>query len=496
MITLLFLFILALGAAVVVLWPLIQGTLAPWSVSVPEGEDEVRRQEQIAALEALRDLALDYRLGNIELEDYRALAVPLQQRARGGAVAASSRSTTQGLEDLDTLLEAAILARRQVKSVPARPNGRGAPAVRYCSQCGASVHPDDRFCSACGAPLSREPSEPASPAPEPERLVAEAPEPSAQASLEAETSEVAPHLDTPALERTGEPQARRLPRRWLAVAGVLVAALWVGLIARFYISARTQQETQIPVASLPGVPIQDLALTPAGLLVAEPGGLRLLTDGEDGWQLLGVEADIRSLAPLDDARTSWLAVGPQGLWRSTDGGQTWTELSPEPAGLALVAVATSSGEPGQVFGASLDGIWRSVDGGATWEPMGNTLPGRARDLALGPMGILFLGTERGVFRSEDGGQSWLNMNGAAGGALVSLDVQAIAYDRDGNMLFAGTPAGLSFMKIGAVGGWGVRTLRAVVTGLAMEETEPPTLWVGTRSGQIFRSTDRGVSWQP
>ncbi len=496
MITLLFLFILALAAAIAVLWPLIQGTLAPWTVSVPEGEDEARRQEQIAALEALRDLALDYRLGNIELEDYRALAVPLQQRARGAAVAASPRPAPQGLEELDSLLEAAIQARRQVRPVPARPNGRGEPAVRYCPQCGVSVHPEDRFCSACGAPLSRAASEPAPVPPGPEEPTAEAPGAPAQEVSAAQAAEAAPRPDGPAPARSEEPESRRLPRRWLAVAGVLAAVLWIGLIVRFYISARTQQEAQVPMASLPGVPIQDLALTPAGLLVAEPGGLRLLSGGEAGWQALGVDADIRSLAPLDPGRMGWLAVGPQGLWRSTDGGQTWTALVPEPADLALVAVAASSVEPGQVFGASLDGIWRSVDGGATWEPMGNTLPGPARDLALGPWDVLFLGTGRGVFRSEDGGETWLNMNGAANGALSSLDVQALAYDRAGEMLFAGTPMGLSFRKLGAVGGWGDRPLRAVVTGLAMEDTEPPTLWVGTRSGQIFRSTDRGVSWQP
>lgn len=55
-----------------------------------------------------------------------------------------------------------------------------------------------------------------------------------------------------------------------------------------------------------------------------------------------------------------------GLFKSTDGGETW-----KPAGKGLknqAAVAVNPGRPNEVYAASTDGvIYRSRDGGRTWE---------------------------------------------------------------------------------------------------------------------------------
>jgi len=87
------------------------------------------------------------------------------------------------------------------------------------------------------------------------------------------------------------------------------------------------------------------------------------------------------------------------------------------------------------------------------------------------------------------------MNGTANGAIISTDVRALAYDEANGIIFAGTPAGVSFMKMDSFGGWGQRTLQASVLALALDPDNSAVLWAGTSDGRIFRSPDRGVSWR-
>jgi photosystem II stability/assembly factor-like uncharacterized protein len=89
-----------------------------------------------------------------------------------------------------------------------------------------------------------------------------------------------------------------------------------------------------------------------------------------------------------------------GLFRSEDGGQSWTE-SPLPA----VDVAWLSPCPGGVVATTEDGLYRSRDEGRSWERL------------LGPEGLLLsadfagelgltLGQDGRVWRSDDGGDTW------------------------------------------------------------------------------------------
>jgi hypothetical protein len=51
------------------------------------------------------------------------------------------------------------------------------------------------------------------------------------------------------------------------------------------------------------------------------------------------------------------------------------------------------------------------------------------------------------------------------------------------------------MNLASSGGWGQRALNADVTALAVTGSADEELWVGTANGQLFRSTNRDVTWQ-
>jgi hypothetical protein len=149
-------------------------------------------------------------------------------------------------------------------------------------------------------------------------------------------------------------------------------------------------------------------------------------DGADLWRpasarLSGKEPSVSALAvsPADSNRV--LAGTKEGLIASTAeassaGGQTaWTEAKPRNGWVssltfdpqdANVAYATYS-----TFGGTH--VWKSADGGRTWTGLDGTGSGRLPDLPAHVLAVdpenrqhLYLGTDLGIFVSTDGGAHW------------------------------------------------------------------------------------------
>lgn len=204
----------------------------------------------------------------------------------------------------------------------------------------------------------------------------------------------------------------------------------------------------------------------------------------------GLTESALSAAPVDETGANWLAATPSGLMRSQNGGDTWQPVASAPPLVGLAAIPRM----GLVWGVSVNAIFASEDRGMSWTQLPANLPGRAQAFAVGP-GLLFLGTDRGIFSSDDGGQSWTNRNGSVNGRIDSLNIQAVAYDSLNDVLYAGTVGGLSFLNLDAPKGWGQRSLQGNVTALALSGANNQELWLGTATGQLFRSGDRGVGWK-
>jgi len=147
-----------------------------------------------------------------------------------------------------------------------------------------------------------------------------------------------------------------------------------------------------------GEPISALAIAPADPDVVWVGH----TDG--------------AVFRTDDSRSgspTWRRRGAAGAHRLAPQ-RMCTRIVPHPTDLQL-AYATFGG-----FVA--DNVWRTTDGGATWTPLGRTLPAApVLTLAIHPRrdDNLYIGTEVGVFGSDDGGATWSPTN--EGPANVSIN---------------------------------------------------------------------------
>ncbi len=282
-------------------------------------------------------------------------------------------------------------------------------------------------------------------------------------------------------------------RRWLWGLGAVVTLLWVGGVIWMYVSARSGQATQTPIAVLSNVPIQAIATSNNLLVLGEPKGIRTSSNGQQ-WMPLPVAGNISSITRVASGNNAWLAVGSGSLWRSQDSALTWEIMETTPSDLSLVAIAAVPSQPGRLWGVDATTLYRSEDDGLSWVRISIFQLGRPQALAAGST-HLFIGADQGVFQSEDGGENWTNLNGIMNSAIISTDIQALAYDEKNQLLYAGTEYGVSFQKLQSFGGWGQRTLRSNVTALTLDGSENQVLWVGAGDGKIYRSNDRGVTWQ-
>ncbi|WP_422845232.1 WD40/YVTN/BNR-like repeat-containing protein [Acidovorax sp. M2(2025)] len=110
--------------------------------------------------------------------------------------------------------------------------------------------------------------------------------------------------------------------------------------------------------------------------------------------------------------TVYAGVNGAGVYRSSNGGGSWSAASTQPASTALRALQIKPGNASILFAASQGaGAFKSTDGGATWatcagQPANPTL----LSLAMDATGRLYAGSEAGVFVSTDDCTSWTAQN--------------------------------------------------------------------------------------
>lgn len=131
------------------------------------------------------------------------------------------------------------------------------------------------------------------------------------------------------------------------------------------------------------------------------------SDGGTSWQALNPSGlpslDLHGFAvdPKHPA-TLYAAVAGAGLFRSTNAGASFVQVSAEVGG-AVMALAVTDG--GAILAGDMQrGLLKSADGGRSWRPILNA---QLAGLAISPANPkLILATGPGILRSTDGGKSW------------------------------------------------------------------------------------------
>ncbi len=135
------------------------------------------------------------------------------------------------------------------------------------------------------------------------------------------------------------------------------------------------------------------------------GGVYRSVDNGGSWSAVGDLHEFVNTVAVDGAGNI-LAGTSHGIYRTGDGGTTWTN---ESSGLSCKDVwSLVIDQHGRAFAATNGGgVFRSLDGGRSWIQVNAGLASKnTGSIAVCATGKLFVGTPEGVFVSSDTGESW------------------------------------------------------------------------------------------
>jgi photosystem II stability/assembly factor-like uncharacterized protein len=275
--------------------------------------------------------------------------------------------------------------------------------------------------------------------------------------------------------------------------------------------------------------------TPAASPIPDASSLKALQWREVGPYRGGRADAVEGIAGQPNVYYFGSAGG--GVWKSTDGGQTWKPVSDGFFGGTVGSVAVAPSDPSVVYAGTGEetirgnvspgaGMWKSTDAGKTWTHIGlddsqhigriRVHPANADLVYVAAMGHAFGPNDvRGVYRSKDGGRSWeriLFVNRDSGAVDLAMDPSnpRILYAStwrfrrgayffesggEGSALWKSTDGGDTWKELSHNKGMPKGTLGII--GVSVSPSDPQNVYtiVEAKEGGVYRSRDGGDTWQ-
>jgi photosystem II stability/assembly factor-like uncharacterized protein len=257
------------------------------------------------------------------------------------------------------------------------------------------------------------------------------------------------------------------------------------------------------------------------------------------WREIGPYRGGRSAAVAGipgEPSTYYFGATGGGVWKTSDGGRSWNNVSDGFFGGSIGAVAVAGWDHNVVYagGGEVtlrgnlspgDGMWKSTDAGKTWKRAGLADAQHIPRIRIHPknpdlvyaavLGHAFGPNEtRGVYRSKDGGATWqrvLFVNDSAGAVDLAMDptnprvlyaslwrVRRTPYSLEsggaGSGLWKSTDGGDTWTELTRNEGLPQGTVGII--GVTVSPANPETLYaiVEAADGGVFRSRDGGKTW--
>jgi len=243
----------------------------------------------------------------------------------------------------------------------------------------------------------------------------------------------------------------------------------------------------------------------------------------------------------------YAASATGGLWKTSDNGVTWKVLFENQPVTSIGTVTVDQRDPRIVWvgtGEATnrqssswgDGVYKSTDGGATWTNMGLRATARIARIVIDPKNsdVIYVAApghlwgpnrERGLFRSTDGGRTWtpiLTRDDDTGAVDVAIDpsdsriVYAALYQHrrtpfgfvgggPGSGLYKSTDAGATWRQVttglpaGTLGRTSIaiyaRDPRVVYVSIEQGLRYTSSISYDKRLGGVYRSEDKGETWR-
>ncbi len=216
--------------------------------------------------------------------------------------------------------------------------------------------------------------------------------------------------------------------------------------------------------------------------------------------------------PTDPSYQTWFAgaIGG-GVWKTTDAGKNWQELTTGLTNLAVNCLAMAASNPsviyagtGEGFGSAVgqfegNGLWKSSDRGQTWQQLASTVNRQFTAITrviVDPQNenTVLVSTNTGIHRSIDGGQVWKRVHDSGSRRADQILANPLNFKTQ----FA-TILGSGVIK-SVDGGVTWRNSSPGVSGSRMEmaatalDTSRLYLSVESAPAKLYISEDAGATW--
>ena len=236
-----------------------------------------------------------------------------------------------------------------------------------------------------------------------------------------------------------------------------------------------------------------------------------------------------------DPNLYYIGAAGGGVWKSTNGGQTWSSVFDDQDTQSIGAVTIGSSDNKTVWAGSGEtnprndvmlgtGIFKSVDAGASWKKMGLTDlhsisrilvdPTDPNHVIVGGLGDLFKDSMAGgAYVSYDGGKTWthsLYVGPSSGASDMAMDPKNPSVIYAGIWQFrrqpwtasSGGPDDGLYKSVDGGKTWAKLSGHGLPTGLMgriavdVSRSDPNRVYalIQSREGFLFRSDDAGANW--
>ncbi len=237
-----------------------------------------------------------------------------------------------------------------------------------------------------------------------------------------------------------------------------------------------------------------------------------------------------------DPMTFYFGATGGGVWKTSNGGQSWKNISDGFFGGSIGAIAVSAWDPNVIYVGGGEetlrgnvshgnGMWKSMDGGKTWRQSGlkdsrhiariRVHPRNPDIVYVAALGHLFgPNKQRGIFRSKDGGKSWkkilyVDQNSGAVDLVMDPNNPRILFAaiwqvrRTPYSFSSGGPGSSIWKSIDGGDTWknithnkGLPKGIIGISGLSISAANSERVYaiIEARDGGVFRSENSGQSW--
>ncbi len=224
----------------------------------------------------------------------------------------------------------------------------------------------------------------------------------------------------------------------------------------------------------------------ASAVNATGGGVYRSTDGGNTWTAATTGITSSTIDAVAIGPSNYLyAAGSGHLYQSTNSGGSWSVLSQAVGSGAAIAASSAV-----IYVGSSTGLIYSSNNGTSWTTAA-TVPAPVYTIvtASGSTTVAYAGTSTGVYQTTNGGGAWVPL--ANGTLPPSVAITSLAITTTGT-LYAATPSGLFYIPNG--GSWTKATIDGIAsTPLLVAVDSANNVYVAFQGGGMAVGTNGGTA---